>query len=104
VYLSLHIPGSICVGVSLWFGCGGVESVCRLNHYWSVHVECGGWGFMTVWNRGLISPGLCSVMSKLTLALRTILYPIPPPRMQIHSGADYLIIHFNITLTHMPCL
>jgi len=27
VYLSLHIPGSMCVGVTLWFGCGGVESV-----------------------------------------------------------------------------
>ena len=35
-------------------------SVCRLKHYWSVHVECGGWGLMTVWNRRFISPGLCS--------------------------------------------
>jgi len=26
-------------------------------------VECGGWGLMTVWNRGFISPGLCSGMS-----------------------------------------
>jgi len=32
----------VCVGVTLWFGCGGVVSVCRLKHYWSVHVECGG--------------------------------------------------------------
>ena len=41
VYLRLHIPGSMCVGVTLWFGCGGVVSVCRLKYYWSVHVECG---------------------------------------------------------------
>jgi len=59
VYLSLHIPGSMCVGVTLWYGCGGVVSICRLKHYWPVHVECGGWELMTVWNRGLVSPGLC---------------------------------------------
>jgi len=44
VYMSLHIPCSRCVGVTLWFGWGGVVSVCRLKHYWSVHVECGGLG------------------------------------------------------------
>jgi hypothetical protein len=40
------------VGVMLWFGWGGVVSGCRLKHYWSVHIECGGWELMTVWNRG----------------------------------------------------
>jgi len=45
--MSLHIHGSMCVGVTLWFGWGGVVSVCRPKHYWSVHVECGGWGLMT---------------------------------------------------------
>jgi len=33
-----------CVGVTVWFGWGGVVSVCRLKHYWSVHVGCGDWG------------------------------------------------------------
>jgi len=28
----LHCSGSMCVGVTLWFGCGGVVSVCRLRH------------------------------------------------------------------------
>ena len=42
LYMSLHIPGSMCVGVTLWYGWGGVVSICRLKHYWSVHVECGG--------------------------------------------------------------
>ena len=23
----------MCVGVTLWFGCGGVVSLCRLKHY-----------------------------------------------------------------------
>ena len=32
VYMSLHIPGSMCVDVTLWFGWGGVVSVCRLRH------------------------------------------------------------------------
>ena len=57
MYLSLHIPGLMCVGVTLWFGCGGVVSVYMLKHYWPVHVECGGCGLMTIWNRGLVSPG-----------------------------------------------
>jgi len=37
--MNLHIPGSMCVGVVLWFGWGGVVSGCSLKHYWSVHVE-----------------------------------------------------------------
>jgi len=28
----LYCSGSMCVGVTLWFGCGGVVSVCRLKH------------------------------------------------------------------------
>jgi len=28
----LYCCGSMCVGVTLWFGCGGVVSVCRLRH------------------------------------------------------------------------
>jgi len=31
-----------------------VVSGCRMKHYWSVHVECGIWGSMAVWNRGFI--------------------------------------------------
>jgi hypothetical protein len=42
VYMNLHIPDTMRVGVMLWFGWGGVVSGCRLKHYWSVHVECGG--------------------------------------------------------------
>jgi len=36
VYMSLHIPGSMCVDVTLWFGWGGVVSVCRLRHYYII--------------------------------------------------------------------
>jgi len=28
----LYCSGSMCVGVTLWFGWGGVVSVCRLKH------------------------------------------------------------------------
>jgi len=28
----LYCSGSMCVGVMLWFGCGGVVSVCRMKH------------------------------------------------------------------------
>jgi len=35
----------------------------QLKHYWSVHVKCGGWALMAVWNRGFISSGPCSGMN-----------------------------------------
>jgi len=63
MYLSLHIPGLMCAGVTLWFSCGGVVFVCRLKHYWPVHVECGGLGINDHLEKGLVSPGLCSGMS-----------------------------------------
>jgi len=31
LFHGLHCSGSMCVGVTLWFGCGGVVSVCRLK-------------------------------------------------------------------------
>jgi len=31
LFHGLYCSGSICVGVTLWFGCGGVVSVCRLR-------------------------------------------------------------------------
>jgi hypothetical protein len=40
VYMNLHIPGTMRVGVTLWFGWGGVVSGCSLKHYWDVNVEC----------------------------------------------------------------
>ena len=45
----LYFSGSMCVGVTVWFGWGGVVSLCRLKHcfslelvvdtyvYWTVH-------------------------------------------------------------------
>ena len=38
MYLSLHIPGSVCVGVTLWFGCGSVQAEALLA------CSCGMWG------------------------------------------------------------
>jgi len=31
LFRGLYCFGSMCVGVTLWFGCGGVVSVCRLK-------------------------------------------------------------------------
>jgi len=36
LFHGLYCSGSICVGVTLWFGCGGVVSVCRLKHCFSL--------------------------------------------------------------------
>ena len=50
--MSYHIPGTLCVGVTVWFFWGGVVYLYRLKHYWSVRVGCWGWGLMAVWNSG----------------------------------------------------
>ena len=33
LFHGLYCSGSMCVGVTLWFGWGGVVSGCRLKHY-----------------------------------------------------------------------
>ena len=40
LFHGLYCSGSMCVGVTLWFGCGGVVSGCGLRHfyvYWTLH-------------------------------------------------------------------
>jgi len=32
LFHALYSSGSICAGVTVWFGWGGVVSVCRLKH------------------------------------------------------------------------
>jgi len=40
LFHGLHWSGSTCVGVTLWFGCGGVVSVCRLKHkFFNLHTD-----------------------------------------------------------------
>jgi len=34
LFHGLYCSGSMCVGVTLWFGCSGEVSVCRLRHYY----------------------------------------------------------------------
>ena len=36
LFRGLYCSGSMCVGVTLWFGWGGVVSVCRLKHYFII--------------------------------------------------------------------
>jgi len=37
LFHGLYCSGSMCVGVTLWFGCGGVVSVCRLKPAYGYH-------------------------------------------------------------------
>ena len=37
LFHELYCSGSMCVGVTLWFGCGGVVSVCRLQPAYGYH-------------------------------------------------------------------
>ena len=32
LFHELYLSGSMCVGVTVWFGWGGVVSLCRLKH------------------------------------------------------------------------
>jgi len=43
LFHGLYCSGSVCVGVTLWFGCGGVVSVCRLKPAYGYHTTTG-WG------------------------------------------------------------
>jgi hypothetical protein len=33
LFHGLYCSGSMCVGVTVWFGWGGVVSLCRLKHF-----------------------------------------------------------------------
>jgi len=39
LFHGLYCSGSMCVGVTLWFGWGGVVSGCRLKHWFSLHPD-----------------------------------------------------------------
>ena len=39
LFRGLYCSGSMCVGVTLRFGCGGVVSVCRLRQCFSLHTD-----------------------------------------------------------------
>jgi len=39
LFHGLYCSGSMCVGVTLWFGCGGVVSVCRLKQCCTLHTD-----------------------------------------------------------------
>ena len=41
LFHGLYCSGSMCVGVTLWFGCDGVVSVCRLRHWCVLVLRCG---------------------------------------------------------------
>jgi len=40
LFYGLYCFGSMCVGVMLWFGWGGVVSGCRLKHYCAPEDGC----------------------------------------------------------------
>ena len=39
LFHGLYLSGSTCVGVTVWFGWGGVVSVCRLKQCFSLHTD-----------------------------------------------------------------
>jgi len=39
LFHGLYCSGTMCVGVTLWFGCGGVVSGCRLKQCFSLHKD-----------------------------------------------------------------
>ena len=57
LFHGLHCSGSMCVGVTLWFGWGGVVSVCRLKHCLSLHMALGSTQPLTEMSTRSISGG-----------------------------------------------
>ena len=49
--------GSMCVGVTLWYSCGGVVSVCRLKHYTVLQLQ-----FLILLMMGAVTPEICRVV------------------------------------------
>jgi len=41
LFHGLYCSGSMCVGVTVWFGWGGVVSLCRLKHSFRNSESCG---------------------------------------------------------------
>jgi len=39
LFHGLYCPGSMCVGVTVWFGWGGVVPLCRLKQCFSLHKD-----------------------------------------------------------------
>jgi len=39
LFHGLYCSGTMCVGVTVWFGWGGVVSECRLKHYFAQRVS-----------------------------------------------------------------
>jgi hypothetical protein len=39
LFHGLYCSGKMCVGVTVWFGWGGVVSLCRLKHCFSLHKD-----------------------------------------------------------------
>jgi len=54
LFHGLYCSGSMCVGVTLWFGWGGVVSVCRLKHFSTlqcgIHMQAEALQCTSVWN------------------------------------------------------
>ena len=59
LFRGLYSSGSMCVGVTLWFGWGGVVSICRLKHLFHY--------LMLIMFRMLIQPssGACDLFVEL---------------------------------------
>ena len=55
----LYCSGTMCVGVTVWFGWGGVVSLCRLKQLW--YDVC--WCYVVVWL------GWCGILMQAEAAL-----------------------------------
>ena len=69
----LYCSGSMCVGVTVWFGWGGVVSGCRLKHCFSLYKD-----FMNIWFCESCRP-LLTILSQTNSV-----HPPPPQYFKIY--------------------
>ena len=94
----LYCSGSMCVGVTVWFGWGGVVPLCRLKHCYSaswVVLLC----FDVCWCYGVVRLGWC-VIRMLALACIRMPHhtPVCPTNAFPQSG------HVNLYTPVRECM
>ena len=89
LFRGLYCSGTMCVGVTLWFGCGGVVSLCRLKQ---LATYCGfiSWvvllWFDVCWCYGVVRLGWCGIL------------------MQAEAACDLLWIYFMGCIALVRCV
>ena len=105
LFHGLYCSGSVCVGVTLWFGWGGVVSVCRLKYYLMlnmfrmlIHPTSGDCDYLLSYFMGFIVLVRCVLVLRCGLA-GVVWYPYANS-MSLALSFHYLMLNMFRMLIH----